>query len=354
MRGCKGKPTIEQWIAFWFQRPNKYHVSKKSDQGNQIPHPGILFSIINVGVRGGMILAKNFDTHESVSEASSSPGMVKFSSLGHAKSFQSASDSKRKRSDFFTRKFQRMKANLVAKLKIVCSEKPLEHFVLPMDDGSSCIKIPGIDVVVPATPVPAIPIKSVAPLPQDKLPIKVREPSIKKVTKLPPEGAENIMHILNAEPNPTECMVSRTPFDQPPSPKGDFDSLYATILQRGVDVKGLVKQACKLDGAFHWLNTEGTHYKAKTAELKQVELKREELLKELRLLEDQKKDLSSQVAVSEHLLQEAKQEVIDLQGQIDILNATEVIDAATKASLEKAEAYIKESFEDLKNFQWNP
>jgi len=43
-----------------------------------------------------------------------------------------------------------------------------------------------------------------------------------------------------------------------------------------------------------------------------------------------------------------------LQDQIDIINATEVVDAATKASLEKIEAYIKESFEELKNFQWNP
>jgi len=33
----------------------------------------------------------------------------------------------------------------------------------------------------------------------------------------------------------------------------------------------------------------------------------------------------------------------DLQGQIDTLNATEVIDPATKANLEKAEAYVKES-----------
>ena len=60
------------------------------------------------------------------------------------------------------------------------------------------------------------------------------------------------------------------------------------------------------------------------------------------------------MAASEHLLQEAKREVIDLQGQIEVLNATKVMNVATKASLEKAEAYIKESFEDLKNFQWDP
>jgi len=45
--------------------------------------------------------------------------------------------------------------------------------------------------------------------------------------------------------------VSRTPFDELPSLKGDFDSLYAIILQRGVNVtpldskvEGLIKQAC--------------------------------------------------------------------------------------------------------------
>ena len=45
--------------------------------------------------------------------------------------------------------------------------------------------------------------------------------------------------------------VSRTPFDGLPSLKGNFDSLYATILQRGVDitpleskVEGMIKQTC--------------------------------------------------------------------------------------------------------------
>ena len=59
------------------------------------------------------------------------------------------------------------------------------------------------------------------------------------------------------------------------------------------------------------------------------------------------------MAASEHLIQEVGREVIDLQGQIEVLNTTEVMHAATKVSLEKAEAYIKESFEDLKNFQWD-
>ena len=42
---------------------------------------------------------------------------------------------------------------------------------------------------------------------QDELPVKVCEPSTKKVIKLSPESAENIMDTLDAEPNLTECMV---------------------------------------------------------------------------------------------------------------------------------------------------
>ena len=60
------------------------------------------------------------------------------------------------------------------------------------------------------------------------------------------------------------------------------------------------------------------------------------------------------MTASEDSLQEAEQAVIDLKGQIDTLNVIEVIDPATKASLEKTEAYVKESFEDLKTFHWTP
>ncbi|KAJ8430854.1 hypothetical protein Cgig2_003784 [Carnegiea gigantea] len=246
---------------------------------------------------------------------------------------------------YLTRTFQKMKANL-----IVHFGKPLEPFILLIEDVSSRVKIPGIDVVIPAMPIPAIPIQSIVPLPQDELPVGVCEPSIKKVIELPPEGAENIMDILDAEPNPTACMGEskdvnfKEGLTHVPLPSGS--QCFSSI--------GRIPSFGKLDKTSHQLNTEGAHYEAKTAELKHVESRHQELLKELQLLEDQQKDLNSQVAASEHLLQEAEREVIDLQGQIDILNATEVMDAATKASLEKAEAYIKESFEDLKNFQWDP
>jgi len=104
----------------------------------------------------------------------------------------------------------------------------------------------------------------------------------------------------------------------------------------------------------HKLDTESTHYNTLKAKLGQVDSRCDELLKELQSLYDQRKDLSCQVAASKDLLKEAEQAVIDLKGQIDILNAIEVIDPATKASLEKIEAYAKESFEDLKTFQWTP
>ena len=54
---------------------------------------------------------------------------------------------------------------------------------------------------------------------------------------------------------------------------------------------------------------------------------------------------------SEYLLQVVER-VFDLQGQIDTFNAAEVIDP--EASWENTEAYVKESFEDLKTFQRTP
>ena len=132
-----------------------------------------------------------------------------------------------------------------------------------------------------------------------------------------------MLHGCLVKPYLIRCLAP--PFDGLPSLKGDFYSLYATILQRGVDItpleskiKGLIQQACdfndlqqsysrwtsaeehdsccmevqgKLNKASRQLNTEGSHYEAKMAELEWVELRREELLKELQLLEDQKKEL---------------------------------------------------------------
>ncbi|KAJ8443803.1 hypothetical protein Cgig2_017284 [Carnegiea gigantea] len=251
-------------------------------------------------------LAKNFDLYELVGEASSSAGMVKFCGIGQAKS-PHASDSKRKRSDLFDTNTSKDDGKLGSKpkLKIVRSGKPLEPSFLPIGDGSSRIKIPGIDVAILATPIPAIPIQSIAPLLQDEIPIGVYEPTTKKVIELPPEGAENIMDILNSEPNPTECMVesihrvnapSLVPRPQCPlrAPQGGISIFNVEAVIKEVDKNAarvfgkaiLDKVQGKLDEASRQLNTEGAHYEAKMVELKHVELRRQELLKELQLLEE--------------------------------------------------------------------
>jgi len=84
--------------------------------------------------------------------------------------------------------------------------------------------------------------------------------------------------------------------------------------------------------------------------MKQVKSRCEELLKELSSLDDQKKEVSYQVVTRKDLLQDFKWEVIDLLGRIDTINGVEVVEPATKASLENTEAHVKESFEDLKTF----
>ncbi|KAJ8424352.1 hypothetical protein Cgig2_033471 [Carnegiea gigantea] len=158
---------------------------------------------------------------------------------------------------------------------------------------------------------------------------------------------------------------------------GEFNSLYDLINERGGDatplkskVKRLIHQACdlkdlqesysdrmttkvreshlievgsKLNEASYQLEIKSTRYNALKTKLEQVDSRHKELWKGF-----------CQAVASRDLLQEAEWAVLDLKGQIDTLNAIEVIDPATKASLEKTEAYVKESFEDLKSFQWKP
>jgi len=56
------------------------------------------------------------------------------------------------------------------------------------------------------------------------------------------------------------------------------------------------------------------------------------------------------MVANKDLLQVAEREVFGLQSQIDTLNAAEVIDLATRASLERTKTCLKESFDDLKTF----
>ncbi|KAJ8432645.1 LOW QUALITY PROTEIN: hypothetical protein Cgig2_011811 [Carnegiea gigantea] len=412
--------------------------------------------------------------------------------------------SKRKRVSSSDQNIQRNEASSGSrpKFKIIHSQKPLRSPALETEDNTPQTKIPRVDAALPVAPISAVPIQSVPMAPEasddvrltlEPLPVTASRRKLKSIivclfdeqgmpnaggSKLdygktvfpPPDGAENIMDILDCDPSPAACMgesgdmnfkekmayvplpsrshcfpsiehlsslgqdflsdddeaestpkvgapqvlppprlsratpdvsvfnvnvvirevnksgarmtgqvildkVLRTPFERLHCLKGEFDSLYDLIHERGGDatllknkVERLVHQACdlkdlqesysdrmtievresrrvevgsKLDAASYQLDTEIARYNALKAKLGEVDLRHEELLKELQSLNDQKKDLCCQT-------------VIDLKGQIDTLNAIEVIDLATKASLEKTEAYVKESFEDLKTFHWTP
>ncbi|KAJ8442297.1 hypothetical protein Cgig2_011220 [Carnegiea gigantea] len=402
---------------------------------------------------------------------------------------QSGGSSKRKRASSSDQNIQRNEAPSCSrpKFKIIRSQKPLTSPALETEDNTPQKEIPGVGAALSVARISAVPIQSVpmAPEVSDEGMSNVGGSKLDygKTVFPPPDGAENIIDILDCDPSPTACMgesgdmnfkeklayvplpsgshcfpsiehlsslgqdflgdddevestpkvdapqvlppprlsratpdvsvfnvnavirevnksgarmtsqvildkVLRTPFERLNCLKGEFDSLYDLIHERGGDatllknkVERLIHQACdlkdlqesysdqmtievresrrvevgsKLDVASHQLNTEIARYNALKAKLEEVDSRREELLKELQSLDDQKKDLCCQVTASEDSLQEAEQAVIDLKGQIDTLNAIEVIDPATKASLEKTEAYVKESFEDLKTFHWTP
>jgi len=126
-------------------------------------------------------------------------------------------------------------------------------------------------------------------------------------------------------------MEFRIPFERLHYLNGEFDSLYDLINERRGDATPLrrIHQACdlkdlqesyfdrmttkvresrhievgsKLNEASHQLDIESTHYNAVKGKLELVDSRHKELLKKLKSLDDQKKDLSCQVAVSEDLL----------------------------------------------------
>ncbi|KAJ8430730.1 hypothetical protein Cgig2_001303 [Carnegiea gigantea] len=78
-----------------------------------------------------------------------------------------ASDSKRKGNDLFGTNMSKDEGKLGSKpkLNIVRTRKLLEPCVPPIEDDSSRVKISGIDVAIPATPIPIIPVQSITPLP---------------------------------------------------------------------------------------------------------------------------------------------------------------------------------------------
>ncbi|KAJ8431723.1 hypothetical protein Cgig2_013422 [Carnegiea gigantea] len=107
----------------------------------------------------------------------------------------------------------------------------------------------------------------------------------------------------------------------------DLQESHSNRMTTKVRESCLIEVRSKLNGASHQLDAESTRYNALKTKVKQVDLRRE--------------DLSCQVVASRDLLQEVERTFIDLKGQINTLTVTEVIDPATKVSLEKTEVYVK-------------
>ncbi|KAJ8429010.1 LOW QUALITY PROTEIN: hypothetical protein Cgig2_012708 [Carnegiea gigantea] len=218
------------------------------------------------------------------------------------------------------------------KLQIVHFGEPLEPFIPLIEDDPSRIKIPKIDVIIPITPIATIPILSTAP--STKVTNEVKEHSNLNLLRYVDKSLSLIsMLILDVDHNAVElrlegskggafafnddviikevdenvaqmigqAIVSCTALDGLHTVDGDFNSLYAFILQKGLDITPLKNKA-------------------------------EGLIKIYRRATLVKRLLKNKLC------------------HIDIINATKVMDTATKGSLEKIKAYIKESFEDPKHF----
>ncbi|KAJ8427083.1 hypothetical protein Cgig2_008952 [Carnegiea gigantea] len=205
-------PLSYTYLFIAYHKLIKYHVSKKPDQDSRIPQPGILSSLTDAEARGWSDYQAIFDELGVATGQRTETLLTAFFSCWLCtfilpvrdagcirpgsqvllprrcnlletnttrvfrewwpKMFVSppcsphASGSKRKRSDLSGTNISKDEGKLKPKLKIVRSGTPVEPFVPAMEDGSSRVKIPGIDIGTLATPIPAIPIQSIAPLPQ--------------------------------------------------------------------------------------------------------------------------------------------------------------------------------------------
>ncbi|KAJ8433428.1 LOW QUALITY PROTEIN: hypothetical protein Cgig2_024764 [Carnegiea gigantea] len=328
------KPTIEEWIAFWFHGPVKYHSPMKSDRQSRVPLPINISLTIEVhgwnkshsifdelgmpkgehtetflatflscwlcmfillhrtrkrpsilsffghprrhlqrswqnccsadpGRKGGHIqwhflyawVAKYFQTYDFNDNVSSNLGMPKFSGFGRAKIFDldkarelisfgkgfcwnstirhrmkeilidnGQLHSKRRRDSSSDQNIQRDEgaSGSKPKLKIVHSQKPLRSPILEIEDNTPQTKILGVSAAISVTPISAIHIHSVAMLvkaPDELKSIAVYTPDEQGTPNVQgsklnygktifphPDGAKNIIDILDCNPRPTKCM----------------------------------------------------------------------------------------------------------------------------------------------------
>ncbi|KAJ8434490.1 hypothetical protein Cgig2_021446 [Carnegiea gigantea] len=184
----------------------------------------------------GVPKVKYFRTYDFDDNVSSNLRKSKLSGFGHAKTFDldeacelissgtySRGNSKRKRDSSSDQNTQRDKgpSGLKPKLKIVCTQEPLRSH------GMSNVQ-------------------------ESKL-------NCGKAIFSPPDGAENIMDVLDSDPSLNECMVGES---------GDmnFKKKLAHI------PLPLGKVSCKLNEASHRLDAESTRYNMLKAKLGQVDL----------------------------------------------------------------------------------
>ncbi|KAJ8426173.1 hypothetical protein Cgig2_021027 [Carnegiea gigantea] len=96
------------------------------------------------------------------------------------------------------------------KFKIIRSQKPLRSPGLKTKDNTPQTKIPGVDAALSVAPISAVPIQSVpmAPEAPDEGMSNVGGSKLDygKAVFPPPDGAENIMDILDCDPSSTACM----------------------------------------------------------------------------------------------------------------------------------------------------
>ncbi|KAJ8433467.1 hypothetical protein Cgig2_026630 [Carnegiea gigantea] len=249
--------------------------------------------------------------------------------------FLHASDSKGNQSDLSDTNVSKDEDKLGSnpKLKIVSFGKPLEPFVLLIEDGSSHVRIPGIDVAILATPILVIPIQSIAP-------------SKKKGESDDVNFKEELAHVPLSFGS--HLSIERKPsFD-----KDLFDS--------GSRLDGSKSQVrsynqCSFTGTLSVASLESSVRRISIFNIDAVMTEVDKNLARVfgkaildkAMLTTFMPSSIKEVPASFHYRVRLKG---TLSKHIDIINANEVMDTTIKASLGKTEAYIKESFEDLKNF----
>ncbi|KAJ8426368.1 hypothetical protein Cgig2_001894 [Carnegiea gigantea] len=170
-----------------------------------------------------------------------------------------------------------------------------------------------------------------------------------KVIFPPLDSVENIMDIWDCDPRHTEFIDSKSICTL----NDDDDTLYDLTNKRGGDATPLKNDVERLVHQAHNLKDLQESYSdrmiTKVRESHCIEVGSK--LNEASHRPDAENTRYNALKAKLGVLQEAEWAGIDLKIKINNLNAIDVIDPVTKASIEKSEDYVKESLKDLKTFQ---